>query len=147
MPRLNCIVPWTIIKLVMLGRICSIEIRASDFPQTLADKTKSRSQRGSAAARVRRAKTGILKIPIATIAFTADAPKTAVIRIAITKEGNANIRSFPRIIISSIKHPRRAAEKSPKGTPIVTPIPTASNATAIDVRAPIMIIEKISRPK
>ena len=147
MPRLNWMVPCTIIKLVMFGSICSIEIRASDLPQTLADITKSRSQSGSAAARVRRANTGILNIPIAIIALTADAPNTAVISIAITKEGNANIRSFPRIVSSSRKDPCLAAEKRPSGTPIIIPIPTANRATAIDVRAPIMIIENISRPK
>ena len=147
MPRLNWIVPWTIIKLVMFGSICSIEIRTCDLPQTLADKIKSRSQIGSAAALDRRAKTGMLNIPIAIIAFTAEGPKTAVMRMAMTKEGNAKIRSFPRIMSSSRKDPLRVAEKSPRGTPTIIPIPTARSATAIDVRAPIIIMENISRPK
>ena len=35
----------------------------------------------------------------------------------------------------------------PSGTPIEKPIPTAKSATANEVRAPIIIIDKISRPK
>ena len=81
------------------------------------------------------------------IALKADGPKTAVIKIAIINEGKANTKSFPRIIKSSSQWPWFAAAHKPKGTPRAIPIPTATTATAIEVRAPTIIIEKISLPK
>ncbi len=51
------------------------------------------------------------------------------------------------MMTSSRNDPWRAAAASPKGTPSPIPIPTAKSATAIDVRAPTMIIENKSRPK
>ena len=65
----------------------------------------------------------------------------------MTKDGKAKIRSLPRMMISSAQLPRLAAAHSPSGTPKLKPMPTATTATAIDVRAPTMIIEKMSRPK
>ena len=90
----------------------------------------------SAAPRLTLAKTGILKIPIAIIAFIALEPNSAVMRIAITRDGNAKIRSLVRMINSSKKDSRRVAAASPKGTPTRIPIPTAKKATANEVRAP-----------
>ena len=81
------------------------------------------------------------------IAFSAEGPKTAVIMIAISSAGNANTRSLPRMIASSPQPPRQAAAARPRGTPSAMPIPTATSATAIDTRAPTMIIEATSRPK
>ena len=124
-----------------------MEIRAGPLPETRAAMMNSRCHSGSAALRVRRAKTGMLKMPIAMIAFTAPGPKTAVIRIAITSEGKAKTKSLPRMMTSSSRLPWRAAAARPRGTPMLIPIPTAISATAMDVRAPTMIIEKISRPK
>ena len=147
MPRLNWIVPCTISKLFKLGRICSIAMRPVDFPQTRAARMNSRCQRLSAPPRVTRAKTGILKIPIAMIAFTALAPKSAVINIAITKEGKAKIKSLLRMMSSSSQPPCLALAASPRGTPSPMPMPTATNATASEVRAPTMIIDSKSRPK
>ena len=86
-------------------------------------------------------------MPMAIIAFTALAPKIAVIRIAITSEGKAKTRSLPRMMISSTSDPRLAAAHRPSGTPRPMPIPTATSATAIEVRAPTMIMLRISRPK
>ena len=131
----------------MFGKICSADIRKSDLPLTRAAKINSFCQRLKAAPRLTRAKTGILNIPIAIIAFMAPAPKSAVMRIAITKDGNANIKSFVRIITSSIIEFFLVAATRPSGTPIKKPIPTAKRATANEVRAPIMIIDKMSRPK
>ena len=131
----------------MLGRICSAEMRSPDFPATRAARMKSRDHRPSAAPRERRANTGMLKMPMAMIAFTAPAPNTAVIRIAITSAGKANTRSLPRMMISSLQPPRKPAAASPSGMPNVMPMPTASTATAIEVRAPTMIIANTSRPK
>ena len=51
------------------------------------------------------------------------------------------------MIASSSSEPRRAAAISPSGTPNPMPMPTATSATAIDTRAPTMIIENTSRPK
>jgi len=89
----------------------------------------------------------MLKIPIAMIALKADGPNTAVIKIAIINEGKANTKSFPRIIKSSSQWPWFAAAHKPKGTPRAIPIPTATTATAMEVRAPTIIMEKISLPK
>ena len=41
----------------------------------------------------------------------------------------------------------RAAAQSPSGMPSPMPMPTATNATAIEVRAPTMIMLRMSRPK
>ena len=131
----------------MLGRMCSTLIRTAPLPATRADRMNSRVQRLSAAPRVRRAKTGMLKMPMAMMAFSAEGPKTAVIRMAISSDGKAKTRSLPRMITSSNQLPRRAAAASPSGTPRPMPIPTATKATAMETRAPTMIIDRISRPK
>ncbi|RNF35989.1 hypothetical protein A7A09_000830 [Paracoccus methylarcula] len=89
----------------------------------------------------------MLKMPMAMMALTADGPKIAVIRIAMTNEGKAKIRSLPRMIVSSSQLPRRAAAINPRGTPNPMPIPTATSATAMDTLAPTMIIDRMSRPK
>ena len=81
-------------------------MRAEPLPATRADKIKSRVQSGRAAPRLRRANTGMLKIPMAMIAFTAEGPKTAVIMIAINSDGKAKMRSFPRMMNSSSNPPR-----------------------------------------
>ena len=81
------------------------------------------------------------------MALNALGPAIAVIRIAITKLGNANTKSLNRMTPSSMILPLQVAANNPNGTPMSTPIPTATNATAIDVRAPTMIIVSISRPK
>ena len=146
-PSENWIVPCTISRLVRLGSICWIEMRAAPLPLTRAESTKSSVHSGSAPARTSRAKTGMLKMPMATMALTAEGPTMAVIMIAISSAGKAKIRSLKRITTSSSRLPRVAAASSPSGTPPSMPIPTASKATAIDVRAPTMIIDRISRPK
>jgi hypothetical protein len=127
--------------------MCSIEIRKPVFPETRADKINSRCHSDKAAPLETRAKTGILKTPIAIIALNALGPAIAVIRIAITKLGNANTKSLNRMTASSIKLPLHVAANNPNGTPKSTPMPTATNATAIDVRAPTIIIDSISLPK
>ncbi len=51
------------------------------------------------------------------------------------------------MISSSIQDPLRAAAVRPSGTPSAMPMPTATSATAIEVRAPTMIMLNMSRPK
>ena len=97
----------------MLGKICSKEILKDPFPAILAEEIKSNVQIDIAAPLVTLAKTGILKIPIAKIALKAEGPNTAVIKIAITNDGKAKIRSFPLFIISSNNEPRHEAEIKP----------------------------------
>jgi len=70
----------------------------------------------------------MLKIPMAMMAFTAPGPNTAVIRMASSNEGNAKMRSLPRMTSSSTA-PRRAAARSPSGTPMNTPMTTDKSAT------------------
>ena len=104
-------------------------------------------QSDSAAPRVSRAKTGMLKMPMAMIAFTADGPKTAVIMMAMSSDGKAKTRSLPRMIASSSSEPppRRRGEPERHAEPM--PMPTATSATAIETRAPTISIERTSRPK
>ena len=84
---------------------------------------------------------------MARIALTADGPNTAVIRIAITSDGKANTRSLLRMMISSKMLPRFAAAARPSGMPSAIPIPTASTATPMEVRAPTISIDSTSLPK
>ncbi len=86
-------------------------------------------------------------MPMAMIAFSAEAPNTAVIMMAMSSDGKAKMRSLPRMMISSRSPPRPAAAASPSGTPSSTPMPTATSATAIDTRAPTISIDSTSRPK
>ena len=86
-------------------------------------------------------------MPMAMIALTALGPNTAVIMIAIRSAGKAKTRSLARMTISSSSAPCLAAASRPSGTPITMPMPTAIRATAMEIRAPIMTMEKMSRPK
>ena len=65
----------------------------------------------SAAPRVSRAKTGMLKIPMAMMALMAPGPSSAVIMIADRIAGNAKVKSASRMTRSSTK-PRLAAANS-----------------------------------
>ena len=130
-----------------MGRICSTEILVFPLPATLAAIMNSSVQRLNAAPLDTLAKTGILNIPMARIALNADGPNTAVISIAMTREGKAKTRSLLRMIKSSNILRLFAAAAKPNGTPTNIPIPTATRATLIDVLAPTMIMDKISRPK
>ena len=68
-------VPWTISRLAMLGRMCSSEIRTTPLPLTRAARMNSCVQTASAPPRVTRAKTGVLKMPMARMALKADGPR------------------------------------------------------------------------
>ena len=85
-------------------------------------------------------------MPMAMIALTAPGPKIAVIMTAESSAGKAKTTSLKRISASSTQ-PRRAAAQQPSGTPTEMPMATAMKATAMELRAPTMIMEKISRPK
>ena len=63
------------------------------------------------------------------------------------RAGKANIRSLLLITKSSRIVPELIAASKPKGIPIKLPIRSATVATIIDVRAPIINIETMSRPK
>jgi hypothetical protein len=65
----------------------------------------------------------------------------------MTRDGKAKTRSFARMTTSSTHPPARAAARSPRGTPASRPMPTATTATAMEVRAPTMIIDRTSRPR
>ena len=86
-------------------------------------------------------------MPMAMMAFSAPGPNTAVIMIAMRRAGKAKTRSLVRMIASSTRLPRRAAAARPSGTPSPSPMPTATNATAMEVRAPTISIDRMSRPK
>ena len=58
----------------MFGSTCSKVIRHSPLPSARAAMTNSREQTCSALARVMRANTGTLKMPIATIEVTRPGP-------------------------------------------------------------------------
>jgi hypothetical protein len=50
-------------------------------------------------------------------------------------------------MISSSRRRVLPPRQQPSGTPSAMPMPTAISATAMEVRAPTMIIENMSRPK
>src|ERR1700760_4996527 len=102
-------VAWTIRTLAILGRIWRMVMPNGARPSAIAERTKSRLHRTSDAPRVTRANTGTLKMAIARIAFTALAPRTDVIRIAISTAGKANTKSDVRDRASSTQPPRAAA--------------------------------------
>ena len=137
----------TIKMLVIFGSTCSTHICKLFLPQTLAAIIKSSAKIDKAAARVILANTGILNIPMAIMAFEIDGPNIAVINIAIIRAGNAKIKSFPRIIISSKIVPALIAARRLRGTPRSIPVNVAVNATKSEVLAPSIIIERTSRPK
>ncbi len=120
-------------------------IATSFLPAARAARMNSRCQMPSAAPRVSRAKTGTLKMPIASIALAAPGPASAVIITAVSSAGKAKARSVARITSSSIQPPRAAAS-APIGTPKPTPTATAITATAIELCAPAITIDSTSRP-
>ncbi len=64
-----------------------------------------------------RAKLGTVAMPIATIAVSVLAPKTAPNMIASSSAGNASSRSLPRMVTSPTQRGAIAA-RMPSGTPI-----------------------------
>ena len=130
----------------MLGSTCSTVTRAWPLPATRAARMNSRCQTESAAPRARRAKTGTLKMPMAMIELTAPGPSRAVIMTAVSSAGKAKAKSEKRIT-ASLTQPPRAAARAPRGTPKPRPMPTATRATTMELTAPAMIIERMSRPK
>ncbi len=71
----------------MLGRLCSIVISAWPLPAARAARMNSRGHIARAPARATRAKTGMLKMPMAMMALTAPGPKIAVIMMADSRAG------------------------------------------------------------
>jgi hypothetical protein len=74
MASANWIVAWTIRIAAMFGSTCSVVICHSPLPSARAAVTNSRERTTSALARVMRANTGTLKMPIATIEVTRPGP-------------------------------------------------------------------------
>ncbi len=95
--------------------------------------------------RTTRAKLGTVAMPIAIIAVSVLAPKTAPNMIASSSAGNASSRSLARITTSPNQRVAIAA-RMPSGTPITAATPTATNPTNSVVRAPTMIWLRTSRP-
>src|SRR6267142_1525798 len=125
MATANWMVAWTIRTLMMLGSTCRSVMPSGPCPIAVAARTKSRLHIASAAPRVTRANTGMLKMAIARMAFCALALSTEVIRMAISTAGKAKIRSEVRDSASSTQPPRAAAQ-APSVTPADMPPRTAS---------------------
>ena len=108
----------------------------------------SRSQRGIAAPRTTRAKTGMLKMPMAMIAFTAPRPEDRRDQDRDHQRGkgeNQIVGAHDQFV-----NPRAFARRRPKpqrNCPAPCQCPTATNATAIEVRAPTIIMLNMSRPE
>ncbi len=114
-------------------------------PRARAASTKGISRKLRAALRTSRAKTGTLKTPIATIAFTPPGPASAVSNTALSRAGKANTRSALRINARSSAGGPSAAS-SPSGTPPASPSATARPASPTDWPSPTASIENTSRP-
>ena len=71
----------------------------------------------------------------------------AIVAVGIGMVVGVPLGLLPRITTSSISDPRVAAANNSSGTPTTMPMPTATIATAIEVRAPTISIDSISRPK
>ena len=84
-------------------------------------------------------------MPMATMAFTMPAPYTAVSMMADRMAGKARVKSLSRMMVSSTQ-PRRAAASKPSNVPMVTPMPTATTPTRMELRAPTSSSETMSRP-
>ena len=115
------------------------------MPATRAARMNSRVQTAFAEARVTRAKTGTLKMPMAMIELTMPGPKSAVSMMAESTAGKAKVKSESRITTSSTQ-PLRAAASVPSAVPTTRPIATAITPTRIEFLAPAMISESTSRP-
>ena len=114
-------VACTISTLAILGRTWRQVMPNGPRPIAVAARTKSRLHIASAAPRVTRANTGMLKMAMARIALRALAPSTEVIRMAISTAGKAKIRSEVRDSASSTQPPRAAAQ-APSATPSDMPM-------------------------
>ena len=103
----------------MLGRMWSQEMAKALRPAAWAAATKSRAQMESAAPRVKRAKTGTLKMPMAIMELTAPGPKRAVIITADSSGGKGEQATVARKRISSFVEPDRRGRppEAPTGTP------------------------------
>ncbi len=115
------------------------------LPAARDARMKSRLQHLQGAPRASRAKTGMLKMPMAMMALTAPGPSHAVIMIADSTAGKAKVKSASRITASSISPPRAAASR-PSATPSDRPMPTATKPTAKELRDPTINIDSTSRP-
>ena len=73
------------------------------------------------------------------------APNTAVSIMASSRAGKANVKSARRMMASSTQ-PLRAAASSPSAVPTPMPMPTAITPTRMELRAPTMRSERMSRP-
>ena len=67
-------------------------------------------------------------------------------RIADSTAGKAKVKSLRRMTSSSTQ-PRIAAAAAPSATPTARPIDTATTPTAIELRAPTISMDTMSRPK
>ncbi len=138
------IVTWTMTWAEMLGSTCSSVIRAVPLPAMRAAMMYSRAQICIAAPRVTRAKTGIMKNPMATMAVSAPGPSSAPSMIADRIGGRAN--SASQIRISTASSVWFAAAATPASVPSTAPTATAAKAVVSELKAPRISIEATSRP-
>ena len=130
----------------MLGMTCSIVMRSRPLPAAWAARQKSRAQICRAEARASRAKTGMMKMPMAVTAVAWPGPKMLVTMMAVMSAGKAKMTSAPRMATSS-KRPRSAAAQEPRATPASRPSSTARKAVVREVQVPAISMERTSRPK
>ena len=128
------------------SRALSLRVTVASLRASRAAATWSSVAMASAPPRATRANTGILKMPMATMALISPGPTSVVIRMATITEGKAKVRSEKRSTTHSTIPPQAAAA-SPMGTPIPMPIPTASTATMKLVSVPLITSDNRSRPK
>ena len=121
----------------MFGRTCRRAIAKRGRPAARAASTYSRDITCSVPERAMRANAGTVAIPIASIAVSVEAPKTAPNMIASKSAGKASSRSLERITSSSAQRGNIPA-RIPSGVPISAATPTATTPTNSVVRAPHM---------
>ncbi len=92
-----------------------------------------------------RANTGMVPIPIATIAVMVDGPNTAANMIASNSAGNASSRSLPRSRTRP-GNPGAMPIMIPSGVPTRPATPTDTIPTNRVVRAPTISRDSTSRP-
>jgi hypothetical protein len=91
------------------------------------------------------AKTGMLKIPMATILLIIPGLRIEVMRMALKTAGKPYRTSAIRMMASS-GQPREKAAREPKRIPKAIPIDTVTNPTRMELAEPFMTRLKISLP-
>ncbi|MNW62411.1 hypothetical protein D3C74_405390 [compost metagenome] len=120
---------------MMLGSTWRRAIRRPFWLAALAAMMYSVLMTCSVPLRATRANPGIEPMPMASMAVSVLAPKTAPNMMATSSAGKASRMSAPRIVTSSATPPRIPA-RIPSGVPISSAMPTATRPTSSVMRAP-----------